>query len=277
MTTTLDRDSIRKIEQYEMTCWPTWYAAANRKLEVELGIRMVDLYGAQVSIATKLDHILFNRVLGLGLEQPVTEERLDEIISLYRAAGVARFYIQPSPAALPDELTTWLRARGFNPSEPWAKLKRGVKAPPEAETSARIDEIAPDDIAGAEAFGTLARIAFDYPAATAEWFTGLVGRSGWRHYLAREAGEPVGAAALFIHGDWASLEIGVVLPAARNRGIHSALIARRIRDAAAAGCRMLTMETSAETEGNRAQSFRNARRLGFELAYFRPNWELATP
>jgi GNAT superfamily N-acetyltransferase len=276
MTTTIDRDSIRRIERYEMTCWPTWYAAASRKLESELGIRLVDLHGAQISISTQLDHILFNRVLGLGHEHPVTEEHLDEIISLYRAAGVPRFYIQASPAAEPDELITWLRARGFNPAEPWAKLKRGAPSVPDVETNARIDEIEPEDAAGAESFGNVVRAAFEYPASTAAWFTALVGQSGWRHYLAREAGEVVGAAALFIHGDWASLEIGVVLPEARNRGIHSALIARRIRDAAAAGCRLLTMETSAESERNRAQSFRNARRLGFELAYFRPNWELAT-
>ena len=276
MTTTLDRESVRRLEWYEMTCWPTWYAAASRKLEMDLGLRLLDFHGAQVAISSRLDTILFNRVLGLGNEQPITEEGLDQIVQLYRGAGAPRCFIQVSPAAEPAELPVWLRARGFNPIEPWAKLKRGIHDIPDAPTIARIDEISAEDPDAAAAFGYAVQSVFAYPVETAAWFTALVGRPGWRHYLAYDGGTTVGAAALFLHDDWASLEIGVVLPEARQRGVHSALIARRMRDAAAAGCHLLTMETSAESEGNRAQSFRNARRLGFEVAYFRQNWECAT-
>jgi hypothetical protein len=50
------------------------------------------------------------------------------------------------------------------------------------------------------------------------------------------------------------------------------LLARRIADAKTLGVKRLVVETAEDTTDRRAPSFHNLRRLGFELAYVRPNY-----
>ncbi len=74
---------------------------------------------------------------------------------------------------------------------------------------------------------------------------------------------------------WAGGYLGpaVTLESHRGRGAQSALIARRLREAAALGVDLVTVETAAETDERPVvQSYRNLRRLGFEEAYRRPNY-----
>ena len=64
----------------------------------------------------------------------------------------------------------------------------------------------------------------------------LVGGDGLRCYLARVGGEPAAAAILRFDEGLAYLANASTLPAFRNRGCHNALLAARLRDAAASGC-----------------------------------------
>ena len=59
-----------------------------------------------------------------------------------------------------------------------------------------------------------------------------------------------------------------------GRGAQSALIARRIRDAAAAGCDCLMVETAQEREDYPVPSYHNLLKFGFQVAYMRPNYIL---
>ena len=53
------------------------------------------------------------------------------------------------------------------------------------------------------------------------------------------------------------------------------LMARRIRDARELGCKMPVVETAEDTPQKGAPSFRNMLRLGFQVAYVRPNFILS--
>jgi GNAT superfamily N-acetyltransferase len=124
------------------------------------------------------------------------------------------------------------------------------------------------------------RGGFDLPDGFEPWVATLIGRKGWRHYMAflggdSGQGEPVGTGSLYVKGEWASLGFAATLPQARGRGVQSALIVRRIREAAAVGCRWLSVETAEDKPGKPAPSFHNLTRLGFKLGYFRDNylWE----
>jgi ribosomal protein S18 acetylase RimI-like enzyme len=266
-----------------MASWPTWFSPEESRVERHLGLRLHNVRGALVAVATGADMPLFNRVLGVGHLLPATPDLLDLILSLYRKARVSGFYVQVSPTAEPAEIGDWLKERGFRRALPWARLARGVEpvvgtrgVEPVvgAHADVQIVEIGASRLPYAR-FGRVVRKAFAYPRETDRWFGMFVGRRGWHHYLAIDpkTGRTVGAAAFFRVGRLASLEIAAVLPEARHRGIHSALIARQIRDAAAEGCDLVTMETAVDTPDSRGQAFRNARRLGFELAYFTANWE----
>lgn len=78
------------------------------------------------------------------------------------------------------------------------------------------------------------------------------------------------AAALFVWNALGWMGYGCTLRDWRRRGGQGALIAQRIAEAAALGCRWVVTETGQETA-----SYRNMRRAGLEVAYLRSNYLVA--
>jgi GNAT superfamily N-acetyltransferase len=124
----------------------------------------------------------------------------------------------------------------------------------------------------AEAFGKIIGSEFELPLAISRWAASLVGRPRRRHFMAFDRDKPIGTAAMYIDGEWAEFGYATVVPEARGRNLQSALIATRIRAARESGCRCLSMETAEETLEKPSYSLRNARKMGFEVAYLRPNY-----
>ena len=87
---------------------------------------------------------------------------------------------------------------------------------------------------------------------------------GVTRYLAFVDDEAVSAASIRIDGTLAQLTGAATLPAFRRRGLQTALTARRLADAATAGCDLAVVTTN---PGSKSQE--NAQRHGFELLYSR--------
>ena len=88
----------------------------------------------------------------------------------------------------------------------------------------------------------------------------------WPHTLL------IAAANLFVHGDIGSLNAAATLPAHRNRGAQSALLAARADAAAKAGCRRLVAEAGTPAEDELNPSLNNLLRCGLRPLYDRQNW-----
>ena len=232
-------------------------------------MRIERVGSADVLMTTAADVLMFNRVAGLGIDEPATEDELDEAIGRFHSAGVPRFFVDVSPAARPIQLSDWVMGRGLGIHNNWVKLTRDVQRLAVAPALARIEEIGAKH---AEAFGKIIRTVFELPEPMARWAASLVGRPRRRHFMAFDRDKPIGTAAMYIDGEWAEFGFAAVIPEARGRNLQSALIAARIRAAREYGCRWLSMETSEETLEKPSYSLRNARKMGFEVAYLRPNY-----
>jgi GNAT superfamily N-acetyltransferase len=90
----------------------------------------------------------------------------------------------------------------------------------------------------------------------------LVRHPQWRTYIARVDGQRVAAAQLRIDGGVGSLWMAGTLPEFRGRGAQGALVARRVADAAAAGCDLICTQTGVGTV-----SQCNMERAGLRIAY----------
>ncbi len=88
--------------------------------------------------------------------------------------------------------------------------------------------------------------------------------SGFIRYLAFREGAPAGAASMRIEDEIAQLSGASTLPAHRRHGVQTALLARRLEDAARAGCEVAVVMTQ---PGSTSQ--KNAQRHRFELLYAR--------
>jgi GNAT superfamily N-acetyltransferase len=87
---------------------------------------------------------------------------------------------------------------------------------------------------------------------------------GFSRYLALIDGKAVGGASLRICGGIAQLAGAATLPTYRRRGVQTALLNARLRDALAAGCDIAVVTTQ---PGSKSQE--NVQRRGFALLYTR--------
>lgn len=245
------------------------YADVFQTAPEDLHMRVLSIAGAILFICPTLPVILFNRVIGLGF-QPATEANLDQIIDVYREAGLSSFAVQLSPVAEPaEQLPTWLEARGLRRADNWPKVYRLDDPEPEPDTALSIREISQEHAA---AFSGIARAAFDMPESLDECIQRSIGREGWRHYLAFAGDDPVACGALFSGDGIGWLGIAGTLPSHRRQGAQGALMARRINDGIRDGCQFLITETGDDLPDQPNPSFHNMLRSGFQLAYQRPNF-----
>jgi GNAT superfamily N-acetyltransferase len=262
-----------RVEHVEAEAWAELQLAISPELRSRFGIEVWRPDGGVALVARHLDVLAINRVLGLGFDSPLTPTQLDDIVASYRAAGVARLLFQWSPEAQPAEAAQWLTARGFRPLPRMVKLRRhtGNGVPAAVPTTLSVVEIG----AGwADVYETTVAAELGVPADISAGIRSTLGRPAWHYYLALDGERPVAGAALFVRDDFAWCGLAATLPGDRRRGAQSALLVRRLRDAAALGCTWVTCDTLEETAERPNPSLRNMRRLGFEIDYLRPSYLL---
>lgn len=210
---------------------------------------------------------MLNRVIGLGVERPATEEDLDAAISVI-ASGVT-YYVAVSPKARPEELPAWLAARGLEPGWGWMSFRRSPLDPPRLQTSLRLVSVESEP--DTEAFARIQRIAYGLPEALDPVLRTAPER-GWECWLALDGDEPAGAGALFVEDGAAYLGFGATLPEHRGKGAQGALLAHRIRRAGELGCDVVVTETGERTDERPSNSYRNILRAGFLEVAVTANW-----
>ena len=209
---------------------------------------------------------MFNRVLGLGLRRPATEEALDEVTSFY--GGARAWAVALAPQAEPPELPARLERRGLTSGYGWTKFTRGVAGnAPDAPTELRVERVEKGD-AFAEAFVR----GYGTPEFFRDWLVRLPGRAGWHCFVAFDGGAPAGAGAVYVTGAVGWVGIGATVPEHRRRGAQNAILVTRIAAAAEAGCELVATETGEPLDEQPGGSWRNIARAGFEPQYVRPNY-----
>jgi hypothetical protein len=267
--TEIPRQTAVAIETAEFEGMAEFIEFVPESYRAQHGVSVIRIGGGIITTFKSLDNPLFNRALGLGLSEPVTEAMIDEILSIYGALGLERFSLAVSPFAIPPELPGWLAARGLTSTIAWAKLWRDHDGLPEAATDLRIEEVGTER---ADEFAATMLAGFEMPEILLPFCAAVVGRPGWRSYLAYDGDVPVACAGLKLRDGVGWLGSAATLPSHRGRGAQGAMIARRLRDGREAGCRLFTVETGLGTPEKPNASLRNMLRHGFRLAYERPNY-----
>ena len=222
--------------------------------------RHLTLYGGEVAAFGAV------RAVYAGPEVPINvaagfedapEAPLDELEAFYAARGLpARLLLYSQAHA---ELLARLAARGYHLARVLHAYARPLDQAPAAPTLT-VRRV-PGEVwapVAARAFGPGNEAIMELTAR----------RTVTRLYLASMAEEGLGVAALSVLDGVAILHGAATLPEARRRGAQAALIAARLRDAAAAGAEVASVLT---TPGSASE--RNVRRAGFGLAGARLSFE----
>lgn len=266
-----DAELARLCERVEVRGFADWHAAATPALAEEFGLAALPVADGIAIRARAFPDALFNRAFGFGLERRVGPDELEAVLAFYESAEA--FAVHVCPFGDTGDARAWLEARGFVARRPTVKWVRSTDAPPDASTNARIEVIGAERAA---VFAGMCETLFETPRV-APWVARVVGRPNWRHYVAYDGDEAVGIGGLWIDGEVGNLNSAATVERCRGRGIQSALIARRIRDAADAGCRWVVVETAEDRPDAPSPSYRNQHRAGFRLLYVRPGYMKPEP
>jgi len=264
---------IHRLDAVEAEAFRAMYAAAP---DASLGIATHDIAGATLLVCKGLPAPIFNRVIGLGNTTPATNRDLDQIVGVYRAAGLKNWWIHLSPDAQPETIDEMLSMRGFTLAKrkTWAKVVRDNSPIPKMKTSLEIRTIRPGEepaLAGALC------AAFGMPQTAAPWFARVAATKGWKAVAAFEGGTLIGGGLLYIRGENAWLGVGGVRPEARGKHAHRALMIERIRIASASGSNCIVTETGEPVGDESSPSLDNMYACGFTRVCGRLNYASPTP
>lgn len=219
-----------------------------------------------------------NQVQGAAEAGAVEDGHLAAAIEWMRAREVD--YRIPVAESRPgtEDAEAWLSERGYERGAGWVKLVRPASAPdwPE-DPGIEIYELGEDEADG-EGLSSIVAEALELPVTAGTLFFSLPQEEDWRCYTASLAPEEpvVATASMLIVGGIAQLGPGMTLEHARGYGCNTALLRRRLLDAAEAGCHTVFIELGEVDSRTLASIYRRLCRAGFEEAYQSRNWQRPT-
>ncbi|HLL23671.1 MAG TPA: GNAT family N-acetyltransferase [Kofleriaceae bacterium] len=204
-----------------------------------------------------------NKIVGAGFDGPLDEAELARAEAVWPEPVRIELATLASPEAAAQLSARGYRLLGFE----------NMLVRPLVEEAAPAHEVRTDDDAAwmrilvdgfVEGDGTGALVDTFAREALEQVMRDFMNAKGFARYVAYLDGQPVGAATLRVDDGIAILAGAATLPLARRRGIQSALLAARLRDARVAGCTLAVIVTA---PGSLSQ--KNAMKSGFQLAYSR--------
>jgi hypothetical protein len=260
----------RTAERIELEAAEDCYAAPGASVQKQLGIRTHRAGSSLViQLATVADPV-FNRALGAGVSAAATRAEIGEIAELFRAANVNRFFVHLCPGATPAEIRQWLTDAGLvRYHRSWAKFVWGGGGLPTPRPGLRVEAAR---VEHASIFAQIVTDAFGIPEQVRPVLEAVVGRERWHVYVCFDGETPISAGAMFVHQGAAWLGFGATLAPHRGRGGQQAILAQRVRDAHALGCRTVVTETGEQVPSKPQHSYHNIVRTGFRVHYLRENY-----
>lgn len=214
-----------------------------------------------------------NQACGLGLHGPIPEADLDRLVTFYTNRGVEP-QIEVCPFAH-ETLITGLAKRGFQLREFENVLFRELKADENLQPSyphhfpddLALTHVAPADAAQIETYANVSTQGFRAEGEPISEVDAIATEKMVKHarcdaFLAKIGEVDVGGGAMESSGEIACMFSASVHSNYRRKGIQTALMIRRLERATERGCSLAVIHSAPNTTTER-----NARRLGFTLAY----------
>jgi hypothetical protein len=246
----------------ERDCMVDWLRAMEAVDGNPFGIAIREFGQAMALVCSQIPAEVYNRVIGMTVDD---RAHIPAILAFYHEHGVNPLF-DLSPYAIPPfwvqpNLPPLLAQHGFYQGA-FHQMLYGVPTldvplPPEQIT---IKQVGPAD-------------ADDFVRVYEQvWGAGgairvLIGQPQFRCYLALVDGVAAGLGVLHIANRAGSMANGLTAAPFRGRGCQTALLYRRIHDAALAGCDLLVSQCNPGTD-----SQRNQLRTGFQIAGSKAWW-----
>jgi GNAT superfamily N-acetyltransferase len=221
-------------------------------------------FGSVVALAAPRDTLsLWSQAAGFGLDGPVTSAVIGEVLDYFKAAGCTTAKLNITPSLLPPDWDEIATSYGVTAGPTDVQVVRRAEPVEQAATDFRIEQIGPQH---ADSWAQLQVDAYQMDddgfrtmiAAFTDW-------PGMTAYAAWDGDTMVGTASLHVVDGVGRLRSGATRPEYRGRGAQSALLTRRIADAFAQGCDLVTTGSFKPEPGGHNPSLANMLRQGFQV------------
>jgi GNAT superfamily N-acetyltransferase len=213
------------------------------------------------------------QAVALGLDGPVSAEEFDRLEAFYFSRKET-VRVETCPMA-DATLLVHFGQRGYRVTEFSNVMARTLAAgePRPGPTGIEIRKATPQELdlwtlTVAQGFAELFPVTDELLSVIKMFSMG----KNTECYLARIGGQVAGGGILAIRGTIAGLFGASTLPEFRNRGVQTALLQTRVKDASEAGCNLAMSLTAV---GSTSQ--RNILKQGFRVMYTRVKFERAAP
>ncbi|MGP4108526.1 GNAT family N-acetyltransferase [Virgibacillus sp. L01] len=267
MNPIINIDFAKTIEQSEVDTMSSRLTAIKSIEDNPMKVEVKD-FGAATAFSVKnIPGPSFNTVKGLHYTDV---NLLDEIIAFYDKKDIpCRFEVTPAHAS--SDLFFKLAHRGF--------YQTGFHTALYSTPSVNNNDLLNSDISirkiEENEFDIFAEIyvkGFKMPDfvknGVAENNKILYDDENWKFYLASVKNEPVGIGVFFVKNGTATLAASATLPDYRNKGIHTALLIKRINEAQSMNLGLVVGQAEF---GSTSQT--NMQHLGMNIAYTKAIWE----
>lgn len=253
---------VARLVTAEQRCMTDWMQAVADLPDNPFGIAIATFGNATALVCSTIPAQVFNRVFGLTVAD---RDQIETILAFYAQHGAAPVF-DLSPYGLPPY---WVEPNLFTPLMEHGLYQGAFRqllyALPSTDISPLPVHLSIRAVEAADA--DLFAAVYDQVWGGSGAIRVLLGHPRFRCYLAFVDGEPAGLGILHIADGVASMANGLAVPHLRGRGCQTALLHRRLADAAEAGCSLVVSQCA---PGSTSQN--NQLRVGFRIAGSKAWW-----
>jgi hypothetical protein len=273
-TDAISTELAAQLEAGEVNAWLDMYAAIPADFARRFQLEIIQQHKIVLTHSRAIPFVHFNCVKNLGMAEPATEAMLDEVLALYRAAGIRHFTFYHNPHCQPAALPDWFAARGLQRRGGWERIYRTAQ-PLNSNLAQLPAGLQVETVTRTNAHEWAAFIDGQYGLPTTPWLLALVERPGWHHFLLRAGAKIVAVRTLYIDDagvGWLGIEAPVPGLMASSFDLDFQLCHAIVRTGLDLGVRYFVADIEAPTPAMDTPAYQNFEALGFKRPYFRSHY-----
>jgi len=261
------------IEQTEIAAWRSLIDAVPDSLQQANGIRYRDMGGGLAINFQKLAAPLFNRVIGLGLREALTQSIVDEVKSFYQQKE--KYLVHVSSPMRPATTDSLLKQNGFYLAGAWERIVRDNK--PLADTATANDSIEVKVVDEPLKESWVRFLIDTYGYDFYWWPRAFAFQKGWKHYVAFRNNKIVACRSFFTTGNntvFSGVDAPVPGVMTNDHAPDFAIWRRAIQDGLKEGVILFVADIELPDKEKNKPAYDCFKQLGFVIPYTRYHYRL---
>jgi len=260
------------IERAEIEAWRSLIDAAPDSLRIANGIRCVDIGGGMAINFQKQPVPLFNRVIGLGLTEPLTQQLVDSIKTFY--SKHEKYLVHISSAMMPVNADSLLIQNHFYLAGAWERIVR--KSCPLANDTAEENievQLVDERLRENWVKFLIDTYGFDFYW----WPRAFAVQKGWKHYVALRGTRIIACRSFFMTKEktvFSGVEAPVPGVMTTNYAPDFAIWKKAIQDDLQEGAVLFVADIELPDKEKNKEAYEGFKQLGFVIPYTRYHYRL---